>query len=150
MASVLMQHVWKERLLSPTTPNNEPSSPFPSKTSHGHPALISIIRFVQYIALFTMVSARSLLLIFLSSVPLLASARAVPRSTIEWGPCSELYSYIAKIPIECGTLAVPLDYTQPDGKTVNLQLLKFLAPKQPSRGTIQLSAYISNWSHSRM
>ena len=88
-----------------------------------------------------MVSARSLLLIFLSSVPLLASARVVPRSTIEWGPCSELDSYIAKIPIECGTLAVPLDYTQPDRKTVNLQLPKFLAPKQPSRGTIQLGFF---------
>lgn len=40
-------------------------------------------------------------------------------------------------PIDCANLTVPLDYTQPDSNlTIDLQLARIPALKQPSRGSI--------------
>lgn len=55
---------------------------------------------------------------------------------IEWGPCGDL-GFNETVPLSCGTLAVPLDYTEPDsGETLDLQILKIPAPNQPSKGSV--------------
>ncbi|KAK4444342.1 alpha/beta hydrolase fold-domain-containing protein [Podospora aff. communis PSN243] len=85
-----------------------------------------------------MVSTKTCLGVVLTSLPILASARVAPRSTIQWGPCEE-GEFNTTLTVQCGTLAVPLDYTNPDSKTFDLELLKIAAPIQPSRGSIQLN-----------
>lgn len=77
----------------------------------------------------------------LTLLPLLASfgwvqsapTPATPDSSINWFQCEQNTTW----PVTCGTLAVPLDYTnQTSGQTLELQLLKFNATKQPVRGSI--------------
>ncbi|KAH9883328.1 hypothetical protein F4778DRAFT_802507 [Xylariomycetidae sp. FL2044] len=54
-------------------------------------------------------------------------------SGIEWGPCS----FEGSLPIECGTLAVPLDYADASSnRTLDLSLVKAAAIHQPSKGSI--------------
>ena len=48
-----------------------------------------------------------------SSVP-------VTPSSIDWGTCDD--SYLQQVGAVCGTLAVPLDYSKPHGRTVRLAL----------------------------
>lgn len=56
--------------------------------------------------------------------------------TIEWGPCGDL-GFNESVPLSCGSLTVPLDYTEPDsGETLDLQILKIPAPNQPSKGSV--------------
>lgn len=56
--------------------------------------------------------------------------------TIEWGPCA----FNGTLPILCGKLAVPVDYSDSSSsKTVDLNLVKVPAIISPSRGTIQLN-----------
>lgn len=64
----------------------------------------------------------------------LSQATASPNiSTIEWFSCEQN----ATLPVTCGTLAVPLDYTDSSSnKTLDLHLLKFNATKQPVQGSI--------------
>lgn len=60
------------------------------------------------------------------------------RSTqeIEWSPCGEL-GFNQTVPLSCGSLTVPLDYTEPDsGETLDLQILRIPALKQPSKGSV--------------
>ncbi|KAK0639542.1 TAP-like protein-domain-containing protein [Cercophora newfieldiana] len=85
-----------------------------------------------------MVSTKVSLRVFLSGLPILASARITSRSAIEWGPCEE-GEFNTTLPVQCGTVAVPLDYTDPDSKTFDLELVKIPALIQPSRGSIQLN-----------
>lgn len=49
-----------------------------------------------------------------------SSSAATPQSTITWNPCGEQL---------CGELTVPLDYSKPEGETVQIALLKV-----PARG----------------
>lgn len=56
-------------------------------------------------------------------------------SRIEWGPCD--FQGLGTLPIECGSLSVPLDYRDPSSnKTLNLELLRSRAIKTPSKGSI--------------
>ncbi|GJD02462.1 TAP domain-containing protein [Colletotrichum higginsianum] len=53
---------------------------------------------------------------------------------INWGPCPDFNS---TEPIQCANISVPLDYTQPESnKTLQLQLLRIPALRQPSKGSI--------------
>ncbi|KAB8211571.1 Alpha/Beta hydrolase protein [Aspergillus parasiticus] len=53
---------------------------------------------------------------------------------IAWGNCEDEG---VTAPAQCGNLTVPLDYTEPDsGKTIQLQLLKVPAIREPKKGTI--------------
>jgi hypothetical protein len=65
-----------------------------------------------------------------------AAAQASPAASngsINWFHCAQNQT----IPVTCGTLTVPLDYTDPSSnRTVDLQLLKVNATKQPSKGSI--------------
>ncbi|KAH0422352.1 nedd8-like protein [Colletotrichum camelliae] len=65
-----------------------------------------------------------------------ARADAAPsgRKDIEWGDCAEFNSTEA---IQCANLTVPLDYTSPNSsKTLDLQLLRIPATRQPAKGSI--------------
>ncbi|KAM7200718.1 TAP-like domain containing protein [Naviculisporaceae sp. PSN 640] len=70
-------------------------------------------------------------------------------SLIKWGPCDveaeglfpvNGYPNIDVYPVQCATLSVPLDYTNPtSNQTFILELLRSPAPNQPSRGSILLN-----------
>jgi hypothetical protein len=76
----------------------------------------------------------------LSGLCLAALVQAAACSGIQWGPCPE-GEFNTTVAVQCGTLRVPLDYTQPDdsSKTLDLELVKIPATVQPSRGSIQLN-----------
>lgn len=59
---------------------------------------------------------------------------------VEWFECDNLYTNASSVPITCGTLTVPLDYTEPrSNKTHIIDLIKTPAQSEPSNGTIVLS-----------
>lgn len=61
-------------------------------------------------------------------------------TTIAWSKCPKAVTDANDVEMECGTLAVPLDYTQADsGKKLNLTLVKVKAAVQPSRGSILIN-----------
>ncbi|KAF9878316.1 nedd8-like protein [Colletotrichum karsti] len=65
-----------------------------------------------------------------------ASTGSGPRGQkgIAWGQCTEFNS---SEPIQCANLTVPLDYTLPNSsETIELQLLRIPAVRQPSKGSI--------------
>ncbi|KAH6842325.1 TAP-like protein-domain-containing protein [Chaetomium sp. MPI-CAGE-AT-0009] len=68
------------------------------------------------------------------------AASATPK--IDWGPCPA-GEFNTTLELQCGNLTVPLDYTgtaeSARNSTVDLQLVKVLAPTQPSRGGIQMN-----------
>lgn len=75
----------------------------------------------------------------LPSLCLAALAHAAACSKIRWGACPE-GEFNTNTTIQCGTLRVPLDYTQPNSsKTLDLEIVKIPAAVQPSRGSIQLN-----------
>ena len=64
------------------------------------------------------------------------SASVLPRGTekIEWAPCTEFKN---PVPLQCGNLKVPLDYSNPNStETLQLQLIKVPATKIPAKGSI--------------
>ncbi|KAK5746409.1 hypothetical protein LTR17_000789 [Elasticomyces elasticus] len=71
----------------------------------------------------------------------LALVSAQPASEkISWGQCDQLYIDISSVPIECGTLIVPLDYTDPNNnRTHILDVIKTRAQGEHFKGTIVLS-----------
>nr|XP_036588199.1 TAP domain-containing protein [Colletotrichum truncatum]KAF6799340.1 TAP domain-containing protein [Colletotrichum truncatum] len=63
-----------------------------------------------------------------------AEAGSGGQSKINWSECAE---FNTTEPIQCANLTVPLDYTQPNSsKTIELQLLRIPAARQPSKGSI--------------
>ncbi|KAL3464861.1 Alpha/Beta hydrolase protein [Aspergillus heterothallicus] len=62
-------------------------------------------------------------------------ATFVSSSKISWNACNET-EFPSAIPIECGTLEVPRDYTIPNSKPLTLELLRVPAMSQPSNGSI--------------
>jgi len=74
-----------------------------------------------------------------SGLCLAAFASAAASSKIRWGPCPK-GEFTTTVAVQCGTLRVPLDYTQPNSrKTLDLEIVKIPAAVQPSRGSIQLN-----------
>ncbi|KAF7198243.1 putative hydrolase [Pseudocercospora fuligena] len=76
----------------------------------------------------------------------LASAAALPAaksdtSSIEWGPCNQTeVNTTGTAPAQCGTLPVPLDYTDTSSdKTLDLQLVNIPATIEPCKGSIQFN-----------
>lgn len=86
-----------------------------------------------------MVSSKTLLPLLLSLVPHASKAATVRRSNnteIKWGPCK----LNTTLPVQCAQLSVPLDYTNKScSDTLNLDLIKYPAQKQPKRGSILLN-----------
>ncbi len=64
--------------------------------------------------------------------PVLAAQVDAPVPVLEWAPCEELGE-----DVECATAAVPLDYDDPTGETVNLDLARHVATDELNRiGTL--------------
>ena len=88
---------------------------------------------------------RSILLCFLAFAAYAAAAPAAPDTLshnirspqrIQWSPCGDL-GFNQTVPLSCGSLTVPLDYTEPDfGENLDLQILRIPALKQPSKGSV--------------
>ena len=86
--------------------------------------------------------------LYIAHLLLLASAiKAFPlgdqsqhqESPLEWAPCEldGLDQDSIQVPIDCAKLAVPLDYTDPNGsEELQLQLLKINATKEPFLGSV--------------
>jgi hypothetical protein len=65
------------------------------------------------------------------------SSKRQDAGSVEWGPCEFKFSNIFEVKTECGSLTVPLDYTEEDnGETLDLNLLKVPATKQPVLGSM--------------
>ncbi|KAM0329278.1 hypothetical protein ACHAQA_004583 [Verticillium albo-atrum] len=80
-----------------------------------------------------------LLAILLSILVLSHLVSAFPTNqTIEWKPCEpSLGKNSSKLEYDCGTLIVPLDYTELEYKQeLKLKLIRVKATKQPSKGSI--------------
>ncbi|KAF2972961.1 hypothetical protein GQX73_g478 [Xylaria multiplex] len=66
-----------------------------------------------------------------------AEIREYPTSSIQWKPCPDNLNAVASLPVECGTLDVPLDYTAVDNtETLELSLVRVPAVKKPAKHTI--------------
>ncbi|KAI1345369.1 TAP-like protein-domain-containing protein [Xylaria sp. FL0043] len=66
-----------------------------------------------------------------------SETRGYPTSSIQWGPCPDDLNAVAALSVECGTLAVPLDYTAPNNtETLELSLVKVPAVKKPAKHSI--------------
>jgi hypothetical protein len=86
------------------------------------------------------------MLISFSSL-LLASARASPlvldkqqESAINWELCNlalppSLREAISE-PLDCATIQVPLDYTTPDSRPIDLQLIRVRANREPVHNSV--------------
>lgn len=67
----------------------------------------------------------------------LAKSRGYPTGGINWEQCPEDLNAVATLDIECGTLAVPLDYTAPNStETLELSLVRVTAVKKPGKHSI--------------
>ena len=54
-------------------------------------------------------------------------------TSVQWGPCE----VNGTLPVECGNITVPLDYTKPESTTtLVIGLLKVPATKEPKKGSI--------------
>ncbi|OTA99728.1 hypothetical protein M426DRAFT_16190 [Hypoxylon sp. CI-4A] len=66
----------------------------------------------------------------------LSLAQPFGTSKLEWGPCNKT-EVPSDVPVQCSTLLVPLDYTQPSpNETLILDLVKVPAPVKSSKGSI--------------
>ena len=63
---------------------------------------------------------------------------ASAQNTIQWISCPT--KYLNTTPIDCGSLSVPLDYTEPtSNESYQLDLLRAPTPVQPAKGSIILN-----------
>ena len=75
---------------------------------------------------------------FLKTLLSLFFLTTASRATvIQWGTCKENYGTPSRV--DCGRLFVPLDYTEPKGETLSLELLRVPAEKKPAKGSILLN-----------
>src|SRR4051812_10178012 len=83
--------------------------------------------------------APSLSLIRISFLLLVARASCSLPAKVEWGHCQE-GEFNTTLTVQCGSLSVPLDYAaKASNRSINLELVKLLAPVQPSKGSIQIN-----------
>ena len=61
--------------------------------------------------------------------------RTTPPGDLTWGPCEEGIGE----PFECATLAVPLDYDDPAGPTIDLAVIRYPADPEVREGAILLN-----------
>ena len=67
---------------------------------------------------------------------LLFIGSALTKSTIQWGTCDDTLN--STFPLQCGKLAAPLDYTNPNSSaTYSLELLRIpVAANTTSKGSV--------------
>ena len=66
-----------------------------------------------------------------------------PFKGLKWTPCDLDFGPkqdAISVPLDCATLQVPLDYTQPDSsEKLEIQLLRTNATREPFRGSVLLN-----------
>ncbi|KAI3332448.1 hypothetical protein HD806DRAFT_480591 [Xylariaceae sp. AK1471] len=66
-----------------------------------------------------------------------AGTHGYPANSIQWKPCPADLRAVAALDVECGTLAVPLDYTATNStNTLDLSLVRVPAVKKPANHSI--------------
>lgn len=75
------------------------------------------------------------------ALPHASNHSATPKGSLNWAPCDldfpQSLQDAITVPIDCATLKVPLDYTNPkDGKMLDLQLVKVNATQRPRKGSV--------------
>ena len=90
----------------------------------------------------------AVLSLILSSIAVTAPTEVLNQresASVKWAACSKddpraaLFA-TAQVPIDCGTITVPLDWTDPSSnETINVSLVRAPAPQQPAKGTIQMN-----------
>ena len=76
----------------------------------------------------------TLAILIATSLHLAHTLPAPQNGSVTWAPCPQQN---ASLPIQCGTLTVPLDYSDPtSNRTLDFQLLKVSAVNQPRKGSI--------------
>lgn len=76
-------------------------------------------------------------LAFPLAVVLLISARPVWGGQIHWQECTDIDTKSSTVPVLCGNLSVPLDYTDPkSAEKLTIQLVKTSATQSPSNRSI--------------
>lgn len=77
-------------------------------------------------------------LLLLGSAALSGALAQAATNEIEWSSqCDDAFEENAALPIECGTLKVPLDYLEPtSNSTIDLEILRVPALKQPAKGSV--------------
>jgi hypothetical protein len=80
--------------------------------------------------------------LLLSAATVSANKKSDDLPTLQWGSCPDAAPYLnATAPIECATIRLPMDYTEPNSTILwDAPLLRVKAPKQPSKGSI-----LVNW-----
>jgi hypothetical protein len=94
----------------------------------------------------------SLIQLLLSLLPISYATPLIPskypilnkrNEGIQWSPCDSVFEQgkaLPDVPIDCANLTVPLDYSDPNcTATVELNLLRVHATKQPSNGSVLLN-----------
>lgn len=85
-----------------------------------------------------MISIRDILQLAFFSSSVNLPSNATP--TIQWGACDGAIINSTLATVDCATLSVPLDYTEPQSnERLDLNLLRVRATFQPSRGSIQIN-----------
>lgn len=74
-------------------------------------------------------------LLLLSSFACLSAAIPLHPRNVKWAPCGDI-TLNTTWTYECGTLTVPLDYSARSNRTIDLQLARIPAAKQPSKGSV--------------
>ena len=68
-------------------------------------------------------------------LPIIAHPLEPREDTLEWAQCD--YDFDAKVPVQCTTLQVPLDWTNMNSsEMLNLELLRVKATTEPFMGSI--------------
>lgn len=78
---------------------------------------------------------------FVQALPHASNNSATSKGDLNWAPCDldfpQSLQDAITVPIDCATLKVPLDYTNPkDGRTLDLQLVKVNATQGPRKGSV--------------
>ncbi|RDA90708.1 hypothetical protein CP533_4947 [Ophiocordyceps camponoti-saundersi (nom. inval.)] len=81
-----------------------------------------------------MLSSRTTLLSFFAAV---VAAAAGSNSSVRWTACADNMG--SPLPVDCARMTVPLDYAEPAGPGLQLELLRVPAVTQPAQGSILLN-----------
>lgn len=73
----------------------------------------------------------------LASLPALCGATSTPIPTIAWGTCSESWvghaSSVLGTRLQCGSMKVPLDHVAPDGREMDVGVIRIRAAEPTQR-----------------
>lgn len=84
-----------------------------------------------------MVAKSTLISAVTAAIAVAIGTQPAAATVIQWGTCADDFGSLH--PVDCGRLFVPLDYTEPAGETLSLELLRSPATRKPVMGSILLN-----------